>query len=154
MAASERVFVRCREHSGQRMPTGVGVMQSGQIGRPQDEQLTPVSRDGVAVAGCVAGSAEVLMLSWIDGSSRTSDDRRVGGMVVGRRPAGARPGGRDDRPLVGAALPPSGSAVTRTLSPARRSAGTSTEARPSAVVRKSASVGLGAVSPLRRIHTW
>jgi hypothetical protein len=32
--------------SGQRMPTGVGVMQSGQIGRPQLEQETPVSRSG------------------------------------------------------------------------------------------------------------
>jgi hypothetical protein len=38
--------VRWREHSGQRMPTGVGVMQSGQIGRPQLEQETPVSREG------------------------------------------------------------------------------------------------------------
>jgi hypothetical protein len=28
------------------MPTGVGVMQSGQIGRPQLEQETPVSRLG------------------------------------------------------------------------------------------------------------
>ena len=33
-------------HSGQRMPTGVGVMQSGQIGRPHDEQETPVTRLG------------------------------------------------------------------------------------------------------------
>ena len=33
-------------HSGQRMPTGVAVMQSGQIGRPQFEQWTPVSRSG------------------------------------------------------------------------------------------------------------
>jgi hypothetical protein len=33
-------------HSGQRIPTGVGVMQSGQIGRPQDEQGTRVSRSG------------------------------------------------------------------------------------------------------------
>jgi hypothetical protein len=33
-------------HSGQRMPTGVGVMQSVQIGRPQLEQATPVSRVG------------------------------------------------------------------------------------------------------------
>ncbi len=33
-------------HSGQRMPTGVGVMHSGQIGRPQFEQETPVSRFG------------------------------------------------------------------------------------------------------------
>jgi hypothetical protein len=39
-------FVRWREHSGQRMPTGVVVMQSGQIGRPQEEQETPVSREG------------------------------------------------------------------------------------------------------------
>ena len=38
--------VRWREHSGQRMPTGVVVMQSGQIGRPQFEQETPVSRPG------------------------------------------------------------------------------------------------------------
>ena len=38
--------VRCREHSGQRMPTGVGVMHAGQIGRPQEEQETPVSRSG------------------------------------------------------------------------------------------------------------
>jgi hypothetical protein len=28
------------------MPTEVGVMQSGQIGRPHDEQETPVSRLG------------------------------------------------------------------------------------------------------------
>jgi hypothetical protein len=39
-------LVRSREHSGQRMPTGVGVMQSGQIGRPHDEHETPVSREG------------------------------------------------------------------------------------------------------------
>jgi hypothetical protein len=39
-------FVRSRAHSGQRIPTGVGVMQSGQIGRPHDEHETPVSRDG------------------------------------------------------------------------------------------------------------
>ena len=38
--------VRSREHSGQRIPTGVGVMQSGQIGRPQLEHETPVSRLG------------------------------------------------------------------------------------------------------------
>jgi hypothetical protein len=41
-----RTFVRSREHSGQRIPTDVGVMQSGQIGRPQDEHETPVSREG------------------------------------------------------------------------------------------------------------
>jgi len=39
-------FVRCREHSGQRIPTGVVVMQSGQIARPQFEHETPVSREG------------------------------------------------------------------------------------------------------------
>jgi hypothetical protein len=39
-------FVRWRAHSGQRMPTGVGVMQSGQMGLPHEEQDTPVSRDG------------------------------------------------------------------------------------------------------------
>jgi hypothetical protein len=33
-------------HSGQRMPTGDGVMQSGQMGRPQPEQETAVSRLG------------------------------------------------------------------------------------------------------------
>ena len=38
--------VRWFAHSGQRMPTGVGVMHSGQIGRPQEEQETPVSRFG------------------------------------------------------------------------------------------------------------
>jgi hypothetical protein len=38
--------VRWLAHSGQRMPTGVGVMQSGQIGRPQEEQETAVSRFG------------------------------------------------------------------------------------------------------------
>jgi hypothetical protein len=39
-------FVRCLAHSGQRIPTDVTVMQSGQIGRPQLEQATPVSRSG------------------------------------------------------------------------------------------------------------
>ena len=38
--------VRCLAHSGQRIPTGVGVMQSGQIGRPHEEHETAVSRDG------------------------------------------------------------------------------------------------------------
>ena len=42
--AAVRTFVFWREHSGQRIPTGVGVMQSGQIGRPHDEHETPVSR--------------------------------------------------------------------------------------------------------------
>jgi len=37
-------FVFCRAHSGQRIPTDVVVMQSGQIGRSQFEQDTPVSR--------------------------------------------------------------------------------------------------------------
>ena len=39
-------LVRSRAHSGQRMPTDVGVMQSGQMGRPHEEHETPVSRDG------------------------------------------------------------------------------------------------------------
>jgi hypothetical protein len=41
-----RTCVFWREQSGQRMPTGVAVMQSGQIGLPQFEQETPVSRLG------------------------------------------------------------------------------------------------------------
>jgi hypothetical protein len=41
-----RTLVLCRAHSGQRIPTGVEVMQSGQIGRSQFEQRTPVSRLG------------------------------------------------------------------------------------------------------------
>jgi hypothetical protein len=41
-----RTGVRWRAHSGHRIPTGVGVMQSGQIGRPQLEHETPVSRVG------------------------------------------------------------------------------------------------------------
>ncbi len=41
-----RTGVRCRAHSGQRMPTDVAVMHSGQIGRSHDEQETPVSRSG------------------------------------------------------------------------------------------------------------
>ncbi len=46
MLRTVRTGVFCREHSGQRMPTGVAVMQSGQIGLPQFEQETPVSRPG------------------------------------------------------------------------------------------------------------
>jgi hypothetical protein len=38
--------VRWPAHSGQRTPTGVCRMQTGQIGRPQFEQLTFVSRSG------------------------------------------------------------------------------------------------------------
>ena len=41
-----RTVVFCPLHSGQRMPTEVGVMHSGQIGRSQFEQETPVSREG------------------------------------------------------------------------------------------------------------
>ena len=41
-----RTLVLWRAHSGQRIPTGVEVMQSGQIGRSQLEQRTPVSRLG------------------------------------------------------------------------------------------------------------
>jgi hypothetical protein len=39
-------LVFCRAQSGQRIPTGVEVMHSGQIGRPQLEQETPVSLFG------------------------------------------------------------------------------------------------------------
>ncbi|HWF24467.1 MAG TPA: hypothetical protein VG275_03410 [Solirubrobacteraceae bacterium] len=38
-------FVFSPAHAGQRIPTEVGVMQSGQIGRPQEEHDTPVSRE-------------------------------------------------------------------------------------------------------------
>ena len=38
--------VPCLAHSGQRIPTDVGVMQSGQMGRPHEEHETPVSREG------------------------------------------------------------------------------------------------------------
>jgi hypothetical protein len=38
--------VPLRAHSGQRIPTGVAVMQSGQIALPQFEQDTAVSRPG------------------------------------------------------------------------------------------------------------
>jgi hypothetical protein len=47
--AIERIvwtFVFCFAHSGQRIPTVVGVMQSGQIARPQFEHETPVSTFG------------------------------------------------------------------------------------------------------------
>ena len=46
MSRTRMTLVRCLAHSGQRMPTCVVVMQSGQIGRPQLEQETPVSREG------------------------------------------------------------------------------------------------------------
>jgi hypothetical protein len=46
VVAIRRTCVVWREHSGQRIPTGVVVMQSGQIGRPQFAQETPVSRLG------------------------------------------------------------------------------------------------------------
>jgi len=41
-----RTWVVSRAQSGQRMPTDVVVMQSGQMGLPQFEQDTPVSRPG------------------------------------------------------------------------------------------------------------
>ena len=44
--AGRRTSVLSLEHSGQRMPTEVGVMQSPQIGRSQREQETRVSRSG------------------------------------------------------------------------------------------------------------
>jgi hypothetical protein len=37
-------LARWLEHSGHRIPTEVAVMQSGQMGRPQLEHETPVSR--------------------------------------------------------------------------------------------------------------
>jgi len=43
---TEWTFVVCFEHSGQRIPTGVEVMHSVQIGRPQLEHDTAVSRLG------------------------------------------------------------------------------------------------------------
>jgi hypothetical protein len=46
VAARLRTFVVCDAHSGQRIPTGLGRMQSGQIGRPQLEHETRVSRPG------------------------------------------------------------------------------------------------------------
>ncbi len=46
MSRTRLTLVRCLAHSGQRIPTGVVVMQSGQIGRPQFEHDTPVSREG------------------------------------------------------------------------------------------------------------
>jgi hypothetical protein len=46
LKAGRRIWVFSPAHSGQRIPTEVGVMQSGQIGRPQREQATPVSRSG------------------------------------------------------------------------------------------------------------
>ena len=46
MLRMRTTLVRWLAHSGQRIPTGVVVMQSGQIGRPQLEQETPVSREG------------------------------------------------------------------------------------------------------------
>jgi hypothetical protein len=46
VARSVLTLVRSRAHAGHRIPTGVGVMQSGQIGRPHEEQDTPVSRSG------------------------------------------------------------------------------------------------------------
>ena len=36
----------CPECSGQRIPTGLNVMQSGQMPRPHSEHETPVSRSG------------------------------------------------------------------------------------------------------------
>jgi len=46
IARGRTTRVRCLAHSGQRIPTVVEVMQSVQIGRPQFEQETPVSRVG------------------------------------------------------------------------------------------------------------
>jgi hypothetical protein len=43
---SVRTCVFSPAQSGQRIPTAVEVMQSGQIGLPQFEHETPVSREG------------------------------------------------------------------------------------------------------------
>jgi hypothetical protein len=45
-AGPRRTWVRWPAHSGQRIPTGVEVMQSGQIGRAHIEHETEVSRSG------------------------------------------------------------------------------------------------------------
>lgn len=45
-AATFRTVVLRPAHSGHRIPTGVEVMHSGQIGRPQLEHETAVSRSG------------------------------------------------------------------------------------------------------------
>src|SRR3954471_18233716 len=58
-----RTCVRWRAHSGQRMPTGVGVMQSGQIGRPHDEQETPVGRVGWREQAAEAAGAAAVSIS-------------------------------------------------------------------------------------------
>jgi hypothetical protein len=46
MSRRRITLVPCFAHSGQRIPTGELVMQSGQIGFPQFEQATAVSREG------------------------------------------------------------------------------------------------------------
>src|SRR5205807_6651935 len=46
MSRIRLTLVRSEAHSGQRIPTWVVVMQSGQMGRPQFEHETPVSREG------------------------------------------------------------------------------------------------------------
>jgi hypothetical protein len=46
MSRIRTTFVRWLAQSGQRIPTGVVVMQSGQMGLPQLEHETPVSREG------------------------------------------------------------------------------------------------------------
>ena len=51
-------LVRWPAHSGQRIPTGVGVMQSGQIGRPQEEQETAGLAVGVAVTSLGHGDEQ------------------------------------------------------------------------------------------------
>ncbi len=46
MSRMRTTLVRWLAQSGQRIPTGVVVMQSGQMGLPQLEQETAVSREG------------------------------------------------------------------------------------------------------------
>ena len=56
-------------HSGQRKPTGAGIMHSWQIGRPQLEHETPVSRSVVTVA---VADREVLAACFVSKSGGMS----------------------------------------------------------------------------------
>ena len=53
MVAAVRTCVRSPAQSGQRIPTGLCVMQSGHIVRPHDEHCTRVSRPGALAADCI-----------------------------------------------------------------------------------------------------
>ena len=79
-----RTGVRSREHSGQRIPTGVGVMQSGQIGPPAVRAGDARLAVRVAIAGGHAGRATLA-------AAYASVARRAGPGPVGVRepPAGS-----------------------------------------------------------------